>query len=237
MELPSKTRIRKSGELIRSARFDPDSSHDITQMGEALDVVKLFRRAHQEPMAKVRNGLTSMVNTLGFEPVITQRLKRSERIIRKLHRSVGSPHGRTTLDRLEDIGGVRVILPDQAAVQLLADRIDQLWNVHRDRDYVREPQLTGYWARHIVVIRDARFVEIQLRTPLEQSWADAVEAADNRLALTLKDGIGPESMITYFALAAKQLRARELGDTVDRATLEAFREAREQVVDEGYYKK
>ena len=71
MELPSKTRIRKSGELIRSARFDPDTPHDITQLGEALDIVKLFRRAHQEPMAKVRNGLTSMVNTLGFEPVIT----------------------------------------------------------------------------------------------------------------------------------------------------------------------
>ncbi|WP_256821235.1 RelA/SpoT domain-containing protein [Dietzia sp. Die43] len=237
MELPSKTRIRKSGELIRSARFDPDTPHDITQLGEALDVVKLFRRAHQEPMAKVRNGLTSMVNTLGFEPVITQRLKRSERIIRKLHRSVGSSHGRTTLDRLEDIGGVRVILPDQAAVQLLADRINRRWNVHRDRDYVKEPQPTGYWARHIVVIRDARFVEIQLRTPWEQSWADAVEAADNRLALTLKDGIGPESMITYFALAANQLRARELGHTVDRATLEAFREAREQVVAEGYYRK
>lgn len=236
VELPSKTRIRKCGELIRSARFDPDFSYDVTQLGEALDVVKLFRRAHQEPMARVRNGLTSMVNTLGFDPVITQRLKRSERIIRKLHRSVGSPHGRTTLDRLEDIGGVRVILPDQAAVRMLADRIAQRWDVHRDRDYVSRPQTTGYWARHIVVIRDSRFVEIQLRTPWEQSWADAVEAADNRLGLTLKDGIGPESMITYFALAAKQLRARELGTSVDRATLEAFRRAREQVVHEGYYK-
>lgn len=119
---------------------------------------------------------------------------------------------------------------------MLADRIAQRWDVHRDRDYVSKPQTTGYWARHIVVIRDSRFVEIQLRTPWEQSWADAVEAADNRLGLTLKDGIGPESMITYFALAAKQLRARELGTSVDRATLEAFRKAREQVVHEGYYK-
>lgn len=86
------------------------------------------------------------------------------------------------------------------------------------------------------MLRDSRFVEIQLRTPWEQSWADAVEAADNRLGLTLKDGVGPESMIRYFALAAMQLRARELGDTVDQATLKAFREAREQVVREGYYK-
>lgn len=112
MELPSKSRIRKCGEIIRAARFDPDCPLDITDLGDALDVVKLFRRAHQEPMAKVRTGLGSMVNTLGFDLVITQRLKRSERIIRKLHRSVGSPYGRTTLDRLEDIGGVRVILPD-----------------------------------------------------------------------------------------------------------------------------
>lgn len=45
------------------------------------------------------------------------------------------------------------------------------------------------------------------------------------------------SMVTYFALAAKQLQAQELGHTVDRATLEGFREARELVVHEGYYKK
>ena len=176
-----------------------------------------------------------MVNTIGFDPVITQRLKRSERIIRKLHRSVGSPQGRTSLDRLEDIAGVRVILPNLEAVQLLAQRIEHRWTVHRDRNYVDKPQLTGYWARHIIVIRDSRFVEIQLRTPPQQEWADAVEAADNRFGLTLKDGVGPESMITYFALAAEQLRARELGHTVDRATLEAFLEARELVVHEGYY--
>lgn len=235
MELPSKTRIRKCGETVRSARYDANGIFDSAELTEALDVVKLFRRAHQEPMAKVRNGLTSMVNTLRFDLIITQRLKRSERIIRKLNRSVGSPHGRTSLDRLEDIGGVRVILPDQDAVRRLSQRIHERWEVHRDRDYVSKPQESGYWARHIVVIRDARFIEIQVRTPQEQSWADAVEAADNRLDLTLKDGIGPESMINYFALAAKQLRARELGDTVDQATLDAFREAREQVVREGYY--
>ena len=68
-------------------------------------------------------------------------------------------------------------------------------------------------------------------------WANAIETADTRFGLTLKDGVGPMSMVTYFALAAKQLQAQELGHTVDRATLEAFREARELVVHEGYYKK
>lgn len=235
MDLPSKSRIRKCGEMIRAARFDADCRYEDTELQDALDVVNHYRRAHQEPMTKVRLGLTSMVNTLGLAPVITQRLKRSERIIRKLDRSVGSPNGRTSLDRLEDIGGVRVILPDQSAVQRLSQRINDRWVVHRERDYVERPQESGYWARHIVVIRDFRFIEIQLRTPPEQSWADAVEAADNRLNLTLKDGVGPQSMINYFALAAKQLRTRELGDTVGQATLEAFREAREQVVQQGYY--
>lgn len=89
---------------------------------------------------------------------------------------------------------------------MLAQRIARRWVVHRDRDYVEKPQDSGYWARHIVVIRDSRFVELQLRTPWEQAWADAVEAADNRLGLTLKDGVGPESMIAYFALAAARPR-------------------------------
>lgn len=71
--------------------------------------------------------------------------------------------------------------------------------------------------------------------PQQQSWADAVEAADNRLNLTLKDGVGPASMVAYFALAAKQLRARELGHTVDHDTIASFQQAREQVVHEGFY--
>nr|WP_241728258.1 RelA/SpoT domain-containing protein [Dietzia maris] len=178
-----------------------------------------------------------MVSTIGADPVLAQRLKRTPRIIRKLHRSVGSSSGTTSLDRLEDIGGVRVIVPDQDHVTRLADRINSIWQVRRERDYVVQPQPSGYWARHIVVVRDDRFVEIQLRTPWEQSWADAVEAADSRLNLTLKDGDGPESMRRYFALAATQLRARELGDTVDADTVRAFLEAREQVVLEGYYSK
>lgn len=220
---------------MRSARYDSDVEIDAEALVEAHEVVNLYRRAHQEPMTRVRNGLTSMVKTIGEDPVITQRLKRTPRIIRKLQRSVGTSSGKTSLDRLEDIGGVRVILPDQDAVDRLARRIRDKWEVRRERDYVERPQPSGYWARHVVVVRDDRFVEIQLRTPWEQSWADAVEAADNRLMLTLKDRVGPESMVTYFALAAEQLRARELGLTVERSTLVAFREAREQVVREGYY--
>lgn len=202
----------------------------------AHQVLLDFRRDHQTPMTKVRLGLTSMIRTEGTQPTITQRLKRTPRIIRKLQRSIGSPSGRTTLDRLEDIGGVRAILPDQNHVDRVVQRIERnSWIVHRDRDYVTEPRKSGYWARHLVVKRDGRFVEIQLRTPAQQSWADAVEAADNRLNLTLKDGDGPESMLTYFALAAKLLRARELGDTVGEGTLEAFHKAREQVVRERFY--
>ena len=235
--LPSKTRIRKSGEILRAARYDADWLFEVSSehVVEARDVVHRYRRAHQQPMAKVRNGLTSMVGTIGVEPVVTQRLKRTPRIVRKLQRSVGSPHGKTTLDRLEDIGGVRVILPGLEEVQRLADRILPRWEVRRDRDYVENPQQSGYWARDLVVVRDSRFIEIQLRTPQQQSWAGVVEAADNRLNLTLKDGVGPASMVTYFALAAKQLRARELGHTVDDDTIASFRQAREQVVHEGFY--
>lgn len=181
-ELPSKTKIRKWGEMVRASRYDPDfwneSFSSVEELVEARRVVNLYRRAHQLPMTKVRNGLASMVSTIGADPVLAQRLKRTPRIIRKLHRSVGSSSGTTSLDRLEDIGGVRVIVPDQDHVTRLADRINSIWQVRRERDYVVQPQPSGYWARHIVVVRDDRFVEIQLRTPWEQSWADAVEAAD-----------------------------------------------------------
>lgn len=240
-DLPSKSKIRKAGEIMRLSLYEPvtfvQADMTMTEFNEAAAIVLAFRRAHQEPMTKARNGFESMIRTTGIQhPVITQRLKRTPRIIRKLHRTVGTPQGSTKLDRLEDIGGVRAVLPNLDSVEKVVERIGRKgWLIRRERDYVSSPQISGYWARHIVVERDGRWVELQLRTPPQQQWADAIEAADSKYDLTLKDGTGPESMTAYFSLAAKMLRANELGHTIDRDTILELGEARRRVVAENYY--
>lgn len=77
---------------------------------------------------------------------MTQRLKRFGTIVHKLYRE---PH--MALSQMEDIGGVRAILPSQTHVDKVRAGIERNWDVHRVRDYVAEPKSDGYRAVHIIV--------------------------------------------------------------------------------------
>jgi ppGpp synthetase/RelA/SpoT-type nucleotidyltranferase len=79
------------------------------------------------------------------------------------------------ITRMQDIGGCQAVLPSLEVVDAVADRIGRHWQIYRVHDYVAEPKESGYRARHVVVERDERLVEIQLRTPEQQEWAEAVE--------------------------------------------------------------
>ncbi|NMO54969.1 hypothetical protein HH310_27770 [Actinoplanes sp. TBRC 11911] len=64
---------------------------------------------------------------------------------------------------------------------------------------------------------------------------DAVEAADGRLGLTLKDGAGPAEMVEYFAAAGEVIFLREYGKEVPAALIDRFNVARKAVIEAGYY--
>ncbi|MEH3033648.1 MAG: hypothetical protein PGN07_06335 [Aeromicrobium erythreum] len=96
----------------------------------------------------------------------------------------------------------------------------------------------GYRAQHIIVVRNGRAIEIQLRTQGQQEWADAVEAADTRWGfrgVNLKDELGPEELKEYFRVAAEMIYRREFGVPVDTALMDEFDDARDAVVAAGYY--
>lgn len=239
-ELPSKSAINRCGELLRGATFD-GVSVDFDTLDHAIAVISAFRAAHAYPMSKTRYGLASMVRTeQAKEVVVGQRLKRVPRIIRKLHRTVGSEGGRTSLARLEDIGGVRAILADGPELDRVRQRIERNWgsNIRRQRDYILEPKKIGYRAVHLVVVRDGRAIEIQLRTRGQQQWADAAEAADARHGLrgvNLKDNDGPEEMLEYFGAAGEVIYRREYGIPISFELTRRFNEARRAVIAAGYY--
>jgi hypothetical protein len=123
---------------------------------------------------------------------------------------------------MEDIAGLRVVLPNgPTEVQALLGRIRNTWPDNKHKDYVAQPKRTGYRAIHAFVTEDSRTVEIQLRTPSQNRWADEVEAAANRLDYLLKDGEGPQDLLRYFERAAYKLATEEQGGELD----EAFRRA------------
>ena len=238
-DLPSKSQINKCGKALRdtySGVLTPSGD----ELEHAIDVVSKFRAAHAYPMQKVRYGLRSMVRSEGAQEVIAQRLKRVPRIARKLHRMSGGPTGSTSLARLDDIGGCRAVLLDGPELERVRARVIHNWSgsfVRDPRDYISSPKAMGYRAVHFAVRRDDRTIEVQLRTRGQQQWADAVEAADARLGLNLKDEVGPHDMVEYFTVAGEVIYHREYGLTLG-ADLEArFEASRAAVVSAGFYGK
>jgi hypothetical protein len=237
---PSKSKINRCGELIRQVVHEGKQVPP-EKINDAVRVIFDFRAAHSYPLVKVRMGLRSMILTEGADEVIGQRLKRVPRIIRKLHRTVGSPEGRTALARLEDIGGVRAVVRNGAELDRVRKRIERNWrnDFRRVRDYIEEPKDIGYRAVHFVVVRNDRAIEVQLRTRGQQEWAEAAEAADARLGVrgvNLKDSEGPAEMIEYFRIAGELIYCREYGLAVPSDLNDRFQAARQAVVQSDYYR-
>ncbi len=167
-----------------------DAHFNVKTYNHAVEIVDTFRAAHQKPLSVTSVGLRQFYGTSlkRNPPVVSQRLKRFPRIVRKL-----ANMGDSNLARLEDIGGTRAVVVDFDEQNRLCDHIEKRWrdSIRRRRDYVDEPKSTGYRARHFVIERYDRRIEIQVRTRLQQRWANAIEQADSRHNLSLKDGRGP----------------------------------------------
>ncbi len=160
-------------------------------------------------------GLRSFVNTEGANPAgrVAQRLKRMPTILDKLEREPGM-----NLARMHDIGGCRAILPDEATIYCVVRRIRSrprhLWGIVREYDYIKHPKSSGYRGIHLVVRRDGRLIEVQLRTPSQHRWALNVEAIDLASRLGLQEGKGPESLQKLLGMSAYAMEAMSKGETM-----------------------
>lgn len=220
----SKSRIDKAGRVLRAWwTSEQDVGDDV--LTPHARVAFHYRATFQDPLKKVTVGVRQFVARESAEVIVGQRLKRMPQILNKLDR-----FSSMRLSQMEDIGGCRAILPGGATeVQGVVRRIRRNWEVGFYRDYVREPKRTGYRAVHVVVVRDGRFIEIQLRTPGQHAWAEAVERAAARTGFNLKDGEGPPELLTYFDMAAWAVDMEERGQTIDAGFERAFRNLESRV--------
>jgi hypothetical protein len=121
---------------------------------------------------------------------------------------------------MQDIGGVRAILPTLGDVREL-ERIyvttgklsHGLKEPHKD--YIQSPKFDGYRGVHLVYEYNNTLsrnglaesyrglqVEIQIRTRLQHSWATAVEAMGAFMGESFKNGQGSREWREFFALAS-----------------------------------
>ena len=207
----SKSAIDRAGaELRKWWSIDED---DVLPPDQAAEALFAFRAEFPGPMKKVTVGLRQFVVREcepNATPAVGQRLKRAPQIVAKLWR-----HQTMKLSRMQDVGGCRaILLGGHDEVARVAARIERNWKIKHRKHYTLEaPAESGYRALHVVVERDERLIEIQLRTEREHEWAEAIERTDKRLGLDMKSGEGPPELLEYFRLAADGLAYEDAGET------------------------
>ncbi len=201
----SKSEINRSGQLLRNEKIG-DFSYSEAEILHATRLVEEFRRAFFRPLNLVTSKLRNMVQEMPGDVRVGQRLKRMPQIINKLIR-----FPETNLVRIQDIAGCRATFQSIEQVEIFLERLDSEMKVKRMKNYIKFPKESGYRAIHVIVERDEKQVEIQLRTQAQQSWADAVEATATRFKIPLKDEIGPEEIIEWLRVTSERIAFTELG--------------------------
>ncbi|HYM54126.1 MAG TPA: RelA/SpoT domain-containing protein [Solirubrobacteraceae bacterium] len=210
---PSKEAVNRAGRLIASllVEFRQGNDDEIAQMetsqedeiDAAFDLIDWWRSLHAKPLTSVSANLRHYLKPHG-PVVVTQRLKRFPTVVDKLLREPTM-----NLTQMADIGGCRALLWDQEAVYAVARRLRRNWEVERTRDYAAEPKTSGYRAVHLIVRRKGRLIEVQLRTPLQDAWANQVEEDSRRVGRNFKGGEGQSEVHGYYAVVSELLALRE----------------------------
>jgi putative GTP pyrophosphokinase len=189
----SKSQVDRAGrfvaEQIAIVAKDPKHAEGratLGEIGEAIDVIDWWRTEHGKSLSRVAANLRYYAQGEG-DPIVTQRLKRTPTIAGKLVREP-----KMKLSRMADIGGVRLIAPDQSAAYRIATRLRRNWTITRLRDYVTEPKSDGYRALHLINRHRGRLIEIQLRTKSQDTWANGIERLSRTAYPGLKFGQGPK---------------------------------------------
>lgn len=211
--LPSKNQVRKAGEIVRSyLRGYATVTNE--QYQDALLTVELHRAAHALPMLGANVSLRRYCATLGIKAVVTQRLKRMETIKEKLVEREQA----LALDRMQDLGGCRAVVPTIGDVYRLRDRLLRYHPDARVKDYVAEPRTSGYRAIHVVAEwgrSPRKVIEVQLRSEAMHRWADMVERVSATLGVNYKQDKLNGPFQIWAGLLAEWMRRVELGQDID----------------------
>lgn len=207
-----------------------DFGADVDELIEAMVAITWWRGLHARPLSRVAAALRHHVGAEGAlvsgRIDIAQRLKRRPTIIDKLARQPTME-----LTQMQDVGGVRARVQTLDHLHAVSRRLRRNWTIVRTKDYVSEPRSSGYRAIHHIVRRDGRQVEVQLRTVLQDAWANQVEQDARRLAIGYKFGAGEEAVHDYYRLFSEAFAALDRGETLSQESIAAINRSRRRVGD------
>lgn len=203
----TKRQIKKAGRIL-STPGRPLQLGD--EFFEAWELASRWRLCHAYPINTFQATLRSKLKQSYHKSNVGQRLKRMPTIIDKLLR-----YPAMKLTTMQDIAGVRAILPNVALAEKLADEYRNSKNLSHtlvdERDYIAFPRdEDGYRSIHLIYRYkntrnpdyDGLKVELQIRSRLQHIWATAVETMGTFLGQALKSRQGDQAWLDFFAIVS-----------------------------------
>lgn len=102
------------------------------------------------------------------------------------------------LSQMQDIAGCRVVVSDIARQDALSEKLLALFSNVTVFDRRKNPS-HGYRAIHLVVQIESRQIEIQIRTELQQLWAELSEKFSDIFGIAVKYGFEIEKIPSLLA--------------------------------------
>ena len=206
IELPSPSKINRAGQILRNEA----SSSDLREA--AIDLLYKLRCAHSYILSAIYKKLEEQCSRLKFSNVIiAQRIKCLKSIESKLRRYS------IRLSKMQDLAGLRVILPSTNEIRKLHERMQQTLPHSKSTDYIASPKSDGYRGIHMILEfqnenqpeLNGLKAEIQLRTRLQHAFATTVETLGVIEHQDFKSGLGDENYKRFFMLASALIAIAE----------------------------
>lgn len=199
----TRSQIKKAGKILKDKE-----NYTKEEVATAENALTYWRTIHGKVINEFYNIVSSEVEKINKEAFVVQRLKRSPSIIAKLKR-----YPETQLTTMQDIAGIRAIMKNMGAIELLRESLKKYAQKHEFKtyaNYITNPKESGYRSIHLIykylspedLETNGLLVEIQIRTELQHSWATAVETISTFLGTNLKFGEGQPKWLKYFALTS-----------------------------------
>lgn len=212
ISVPSKKSVARAGEILRASE-----TVSLNDYEEAFRTLSQWRGLFAYPLNTFYSLLTKKCNSLGLhDAIVARRMKRTPSIIKKLTRFKNM-----RLDRMQDIGGLRVIVSSAEDVYRLHNSLchSRIYHdvIYPCDDYIKSPKPDGYRSLHQVFKYKSKTypelcglrVEVQIRTQIQHSWATAVEALGVIEKAAFKSGEGGKEFKRFFVLSSALLSIKE----------------------------